>query len=159
MGIVRINELPEGSGNLTNDDIFIFMDDPSGGGVTKKISLSEISNAIGVGSPSFTVINLGSVSGNINTDASSGGIFDLTLTGSGLLTNPTNPTNGQTLRWRIRQDNTGNRILSLGNKFKIPSSATNPLPFSGGSGVMDILGATYHAGRDKWDIVAFVPGY
>ena len=49
MGIVRLNELPEGSGSLTSDDIFIFMDDPSGGGTTKKISLTEIGNAIGGG--------------------------------------------------------------------------------------------------------------
>lgn len=45
-GIVRLNELPEGSGSLSNDDIFVFMDDPSGGGVTKKISLSQIGTAI-----------------------------------------------------------------------------------------------------------------
>jgi hypothetical protein len=32
----------------------------------------------------------------------------------------------------------------LGNKFVIP---------------MDILAATYHAGRDKWDVTAFVMGY
>lgn len=49
MGIIRVNELPEGSGSLSNDDIFIFMDDPSGGGTTKKISLSQISSAIGGG--------------------------------------------------------------------------------------------------------------
>lgn len=49
MGIVRLNELPEGSGNLSNDDIFLFMDDPSGAGVTKKISLSQIASAVGGG--------------------------------------------------------------------------------------------------------------
>lgn len=46
-GIVRINQLPEGSGSLSSDDIFVFMDDPSNGGVTKKISLSQISASIG----------------------------------------------------------------------------------------------------------------
>lgn len=54
MPIIRINELPEGSGNLTNDDIFIFMDDPSDSGVTKKISLSEIAGAIGGGGVSIS---------------------------------------------------------------------------------------------------------
>lgn len=49
MSIKRISDLPEGSGNLTNDDIFVFMDDPAGSGVTKKISLSAISGAIGGG--------------------------------------------------------------------------------------------------------------
>lgn len=46
MPIQRINEFPEGSGNLSSDDVFLFMDDPSSGGITKKISLSEISSSI-----------------------------------------------------------------------------------------------------------------
>lgn len=49
MSIKRINEFPEGSGSLSNDDVFLFMDDPSGGGTTKKISLSQIAGAIGGG--------------------------------------------------------------------------------------------------------------
>ena len=156
MPVYRINEFPEGSGNLTNDDVFLFMDDPSGSGITKKISLSEIGNAIGGGNPS--VVQLGSVSGTINTDASIGSIFDLTLSASGLLANPTNSTDGQSLRWRISYANSG-IPLTLGNNFRIPSSASSPLPFSSSSGTMDILGATYDANRNKWDIIAFVPGY
>lgn len=210
MTIKRINEFPEGSGSLTSDDIFLFMDDPSSGGVTKKISLSQITVAIsgnlgsgggssitvansgdnriltstgsstGInaesnltfdgsglsvnGTAQFnqvfpTVSNVGSVNGTINTNVSLAQIFDITLTGNATLANPTNPVNGVTIRWRIRQDNSGNRSVTLGNKFVIPSTATNPLPFSTGSGVMDILAATYHAGRDKWDVIAFVPGY
>lgn len=46
MGIVRINQLPDGSGSLSSDDVFLFMDDPSNGGITKKISLNEIASAI-----------------------------------------------------------------------------------------------------------------
>jgi hypothetical protein len=52
MPIKKINEFPDGSGSLTNDDIFLFMDDPSGESVTKKISLSQISAAIGGGAVS-----------------------------------------------------------------------------------------------------------
>jgi hypothetical protein len=66
---------------------------------------------------------------------------------------------GKTLRWRIRQGGTGSRAVTLGNKFVIPSSATSPLSFSTAANVMDILAATYHAGRDKWDVIAFVMGY
>jgi len=44
MSIKRINEFPEGSGSLSGDDIFLFMDSPSASGVTKKISLSELSS-------------------------------------------------------------------------------------------------------------------
>lgn len=49
MPIKRISEFPEGSGSLSNDDIFLFMDDPSNGGVTKKIPLSELSSYFGGG--------------------------------------------------------------------------------------------------------------
>lgn len=49
MSIKRINEFPEGGDSLSPDDIFLFMDDPSGDKVTKKISLSELASIIGGG--------------------------------------------------------------------------------------------------------------
>lgn len=49
MSVKRIKDLPEGSGSLSNDDIFIFMDNPSGSGITKKIALSQIISAMGGG--------------------------------------------------------------------------------------------------------------
>jgi hypothetical protein len=49
VGIIKLNDLPDGSGSLTSDDIFLFMDNPSGGGITKKISLSQLSSAVGGG--------------------------------------------------------------------------------------------------------------
>lgn len=110
----------------------------------------------GGGSPSVVALTFAST---VTTDASAGDIFDLTLTGNVTLANPTNPVDGKTLRWRIRQDATGSRTVTLGAQFVIPSSATSPLPFSTAADKMDILAATYHAGREKWDIVALVPGY
>jgi hypothetical protein len=161
MSIKRINEFPAASGaNLTSDDVFLFMDDPNGSAETKKVSLSTLSAVLGGGGGSSlpTVVQLGSVSGTINTNASLGNIFDLTLTASGTLANPTSPTDGQTLRWRISH-NANNLVLNFGNQFRIPSSATSPLPISSTSGSMDIIGATYDSSRTKWDIIAFVPGY
>jgi hypothetical protein len=93
------------------------------------------------------------------TDAATGEIFGVTLTGNVTLSNPTNPVDGKTLRWRITQDGTGSRTVTLGNKFVIPSSASSPLPWSTAANKTDLLAATYDAGRDKWDIIAFVPGY
>ncbi len=154
MPILRINEFPEGSGVLTNDDVFLFMDDPSGNGVTKKISLSDISSAIGTTS----VVQLGNVSGIINTDASLGDIFDINLMGSGTLATPSNPTDGQSIRWRITHK-ANNIPFVLGSGFNVPSSATSPLPFSSTSGTMDLLAATYDLDRNKWDIIAFIMGY
>jgi len=118
---------------------------------------STQTTAAGSSLPNINV--LGNTSGTINVDASEIDITDITLTGNATLANPTNPVNGKTLRWRISQDSTGNRAVTLGNKFNLPSSASSPLPWSTSANKMDVLAATYHSGRDKWDIVAFVPGY
>jgi hypothetical protein len=107
----------------------------------------------------IVVIDNGSVSGSVSTDASTGQIFDMIVTGSTTLSNPINAINGTTIRWRIQQDGTGGHSVSLGDQFVIPSSASSPLPWSTDPNAMDVLAATYHAGRAKWDIVAFVPGY
>lgn len=69
MSIKKINEFPEGSGNLSADDVFLFMDDPTGNGITKKISLADLTNSIGVVA----------VSGNFNTG-------DITFNGSTIST-------------------------------------------------------------------------
>lgn len=106
-----------------------------------------------------TVISNGNVSGSVGTDVSTGQIFDMTLTGGTTLSNPTNAVDGVTVRWRITQDGTGGHSVTLGSEFQIPSSASSPLPWSTAAGATDILAATYHAGRVKWDVVAFVPGY
>lgn len=42
MSIKRFNEFPDGSGNLSNDDILLFMDDPSNNRITKKINLDQL---------------------------------------------------------------------------------------------------------------------
>lgn len=146
---VKISELSAASA-VTPDDLFVIVDDPAGSPVTKKVPAHVLRNP--------HVVSL-AYAATLNTDASAGDIFDVTLTGNATLANPTNPVNGKTIRWRIRQDATGGRTVTLGNKFAIPSSATSPLPFSTAANKMDILAATYHAGRDKWDVVAFVMGY
>lgn len=142
---------------------------PDGALVTGELALNSADGTLFYRTPAGTVGKIQSSSGptvvaltyaaTLNTDASTGDIFDVTLTGNATLANPTNPTDGKTIRWRIRQDDEGGRTVTLGNKFALPDSATSPLPFSTGSGLMDILAATYHAGRDKWDVIAFVPGY
>jgi len=106
-----------------------------------------------------TVISNGTVSGSVGTDVSTGQIFDMTLSGATTLSNPTNAVDGVTVRWRITQDGTGGHTVALGSEFQIPSSASSPLPWSTAANATDILAATYHAGRTKWDVVAFVPGY
>lgn len=59
MTIKRIKDFPDGSGALSNDDIILFMDDPNSDGITKKISLSQLSAIIGGGGgTSFAIENI-----------------------------------------------------------------------------------------------------
>jgi hypothetical protein len=99
----------------------------------------------------------------IDTDASIGALFDITATGDFTLTTPTNPTStsfdGKRLQWRIRQDATGGRIVTLDTGFRLPSSATVPLAWSTAPNALDRLVAEYNFGDDTWDVVAFIPGY
>jgi hypothetical protein len=120
------------------------------------ISYSPGSGSGGGAAPQVASLASGST---ITTNASDADIFEVTLAENATLANPTNGVDGQTVRWRIRQDSTGSRAVTLGNKFVVPSTATSPLPFSTAANKMDVLAATYHQGRDKWDVVAFVPGY
>jgi|LakMenE01Jun11ns_1017448.scaffolds.fasta_scaffold9819606_2 hypothetical protein len=46
MTLKRFNQFPEGSGSLSNDDIFLFMDDPSGSALTKKVSVSVLQSGL-----------------------------------------------------------------------------------------------------------------
>jgi hypothetical protein len=124
------------------------------GNATEKLTCGSIADL----AKSPTVISA-TYASTIETNSLSGEIFDITLAGNATLANPTNPVDGKTLRWRIKQDSSGGRAVSLGNKFNLPSSATSPLPWSTTANKMDILAATYHYDRDKWDIIAFVPGY
>ena len=146
-----ITQLPAASSASSNA---VVAADNAAGTVTEKVTIGQI--AALAGTPTVVALSYAST---LNTDASLGDIFDVTLTGAATLANPTNPVDGKTLRWRIRQDATGNRAVALGNKFVVPSSATSPLPFSTAANKMDVLAATYHAGRDKWDVIAFVMGY
>jgi hypothetical protein len=89
---------------------------------------------------------------------------NLLLTGAYTLANPVpDPgasfADGCRLVWRLQQDGVGGRVVTLGSKFYIPSSATSPLPFSTAAHATDVLAAMYNLADDKWDVVSFVPGY
>jgi hypothetical protein len=94
MSIKRIKDFPDGSGSLSNDDIMLFMDSPSGSGVTKKISLSQLATVIGGGggssfdqdlnttdTPTFVGVNLsnGTTLAQGTFDNSTGGQSGISL--------------------------------------------------------------------------------
>lgn len=133
VNIKKLNELPDGSGTLTNDDILLFMDDPSGSGVTKKISLSEISSAIGganpfdqnlntTDSPTFSGVNLS------NNSSLSEGSFDSGIGGNGGIS--LNCVVGYELNWQaghlrniVTGDNTGTpQVIYVDSDIQFPTS-------------------------------------
>jgi hypothetical protein len=81
------------------------------------------------------------------------------VNGANTLANPTGTfADGKTLKWRMKQPTSGAAgTVTLGNKFRIPASATTPLPFSTVNSKVDILAAMYNEADDKWDIVTFIP--
>jgi hypothetical protein len=60
MSLTRINQLPSGAA-VTDDDIFLFMDDPSGVAVTKRVSASVLRSSI-LSEPANLQINRGTSS-------------------------------------------------------------------------------------------------
>jgi hypothetical protein len=94
---------------------------------------------------------------NIATDVSLGAVFTVTLGGNRNLSAPTNPTSDQKVIWRIKQDGTGSRTLTLDSIFRIPASIDN-ITLSTAINTTDYLGAIYNAVDNKWDIIAFVKG-
>lgn len=131
----------------------------SSGGTTPALTL-----ALGAITPSSVAatarinsapVVVGSTSGTYTTDASLSNEFQLTLTGALTLANPTNPADGQPVRWVLTQDGTGSRVLTaLGTAFNVPTSAT--ITLSTTAGATDYLGAIYRAAVSKWDVVAFL---
>ena len=88
------------------------------------------------------------------------------LTGNITLSNPTNPTNRQKLEYVFIQDAIGGHTLTLGSKFRLPSSSSLSSPVNSANNpdftaadAISILVIEYDELDDKWNVVAFVPGY
>lgn len=95
----------------------------------------------------------------INTDASSADVFDIVISQGITIANPTNPIDGKTICWRVTQDAIGSHTIALGNKFVVPTTISSPLAWSTTANSTSIISATYHASRDKWDVISFNAGY
>lgn len=94
----------------------------------------------------------------ITVDASLGNVFTVTLGGNRTLGNPSNAVDGQKLLFRIRQDGTGTRTLTLDTKYRLGTTITSTT-LTTTINKTDYLGVIYHSGDDKFDVIAFVKGY
>lgn len=98
-------------------------------------------------------------SGTLVTDLTKGHVFTITVTGDMEISNPTGGIDGNSYIWRIKQDTTGGHAITLGTKFKLPSSATTPLGWSTTAGAMDIFVAQYDSSADVFYVLSMIPGY
>jgi hypothetical protein len=94
----------------------------------------------------------------IVVDASLGNNFTVTLGGNRTLGNPSNAVDGQMIMFRIRQDGTGTRTLTLDTKYRFGTDITS-ITLTTTINKTDYLGVRYHSGDDKFDVIAFVKGY
>jgi hypothetical protein len=101
-----------------------------------------------------------SYSATIQYDVSTGYFFETTLTGNLTLGTPLNPTDGQRIMLRLRQDNVGGHTIAFGGVFRFGTD----LPLANvvlttTANKTDYLGMVYHSGDSKWDIIAFLRGF
>ena len=92
------------------------------------------------------------------TDLTTGYIFTVTVTGDMTISNPTGALDGNSYVWRVTQDGVGGHTITLGAKFKLPSSAS-ALAWSTAASAMDILVVQYDSSADLFYIVSMIPGY
>ena len=90
--------------------------------------------------------------------ASAGSVFDLLAGQIFTLNNPSEPTSGQKILFRIEQGGTGSYTITLDTKYRVPTDLTGFL-LSTAVGTMDILGFVYHLADDKWDMTGITKGY
>lgn len=91
-------------------------------------------------------------------DAALGSSFSMVPGISFTLDNPTNPTHGQRLFIRIKQDATGGRVVTLDTAWRLGTDIIDTL-LSTAANKVDYLGAVYDSTDAKWDIIAVVRGY
>jgi hypothetical protein len=94
----------------------------------------------------------------IALDASKGDEFTVTIAGNRTLGAPTNPTDGQKIVVRVKQDAVGNRTLAYNPIFRFGTDIPS-IVLSTGANLTDYIGAVYNATDVKWDMVALTRGF
>lgn len=97
-------------------------------------------------------------SGTVATNAALGNIFDLTAAQNFTMSNPTNPTNGQVIRYRIKQDATGSRIITWDTAFRGCTDLALPT-LTTTAAKTDRISFEYKSADSKWDLIGYLKGY
>lgn len=94
----------------------------------------------------------------ISVNAAAGSEFDVTLGGNRTLENPTNPTDGKKIVFRVKQDATGGRTLTLDTAYKLGTDIT-ALNLSTSPNATDYIGFIYDSSISKWCLVSLIRGF
>jgi hypothetical protein len=85
----------------------------------------------------------------VSVNAALGNVFNLTLTAStATIANPTNPVDGQTIKFRLTQGTGGSFTVAFGTAYDF--GATGAPTLSTAAGKVDVLGFEYIASLTKW---------
>lgn len=93
----------------------------------------------------------------IAVDASKGNDFRVTLGGSRTLASPSNPADGQVIRFQVTQDGAGSRTLSYGSAYDFGTAGSPTLTAT--AAAVDILGFAYNAALGKWCYLGSALGF
>lgn len=123
---------------------------------------ATVANSIGTGitlpdyiAPAVVTLTMASA---ITVNAALGNDFRVTLTaGTGTISAPSNPVDGQRIDFQITQDATGTRALAWNAAFDWGVAGTAVL--STGASVTDITGFIYNASKTKWLSVGTILGF
>ena len=125
------------------------------------INLDLDSKGTGIIRPQHAVVNkvVALTDGaNIATDASLGNIFTVTLAGNRTMGNPTNPTDGQTIIYKIKQDATGSRTITWGANFRGSTDVALPT-LTTTAAYVDYVMFYYNSAVTKWDCLSVNRGF
>jgi hypothetical protein len=95
----------------------------------------------------------------IDVDAAAANKFEVTLGGNRTIANPTNAADGRVIIFRLRQDNTGGRIVTWGNDYRFRGDlAAANVVLSTSANTIDRVAFEYVTADSKWDCVSFIKG-
>jgi hypothetical protein len=95
----------------------------------------------------------------IEVDAAAANKFEVTLGGNRTIANPTNAADGRVIIFRLRQDNTGGRIVTWGNDYRFRGDlAAANVVLSTSANTIDRVAFEYVTADLKWDCISFVKG-
>ncbi len=94
----------------------------------------------------------------VTTNAALGNTFTLTTSQSFTMANPTNPTNGQKIIYKIKQGSGGSKIITWDTAFRGSNDITLPILTTDESYV-DYIGFIYDSAATKWNCMASNRGF